>query len=197
MNMRLLYRTHLGCIGILLKVLGIVGGAKSEGNTVKLVEEVLAGAREAGHETVLFKLGELEIGHLGEKDGETTFPIDDFEKIKPHIESMGALVLGAPIWYSTVDSRTHTFIQRLYWYSGYYSEENKAKWPKGAKAINCITYGWDKPHVYDEVLDWMKEIEKSYGMKKIKGFAAANTGEKPVENRKNLLKRAHEAGSKL
>ncbi len=180
-----------------MKVLGIVGGAKRDGNTAKLVEEVLAGAREAGHETILFKLGELEIGHLGDKDGETTFPNDDFEKIKPHIESMGALVLGAPIWFSTVDSRTHAFIQHLYWYSSYYSEENKAKLPKGAKAINCITYGWDKPHIYDDVLDWLKEMEKGFGMKKIKGIAASNTGEKPVETRKNLLKKARDAGRNL
>jgi multimeric flavodoxin WrbA len=182
---------------ISLKVLGIVGGAKRDGNTVKLVEEVLAGASEAGHETVLFKLAELKIGHLGEKEGMTTFPEDDFEKIKPHIESMGALILGAPIWYSTVDSRTHVFIQRLYWYSGYYSEENKAKWPKGTKAINCITYGWYDPHRYDGVLDWLKEMERSYGMKNIKGIAAANTGEKPVETRYNLLKKARDYGRKL
>lgn len=180
-----------------MKVLGIVGGAKGNGNTVRLVEEVLAGAREAGHETVLFKLVDTKLDHLGDKDGVTTFPRDDFEEMKPHIESMGALVLGAPIWFSTVDSRTHAFIQRLYWYSGYYSEENKAKWPKGAKAVNVITYGWDDPHIYDGVLDWLKEMEKSYGMKNIRGIAAENTGEKPVETRKALMKRARDIGAKL
>ncbi len=79
-----------------MKVLGIVGGSKGNGNTVKLVEEVLAGAREAGHETILFKLAEMRIGHIGDRGGEVTFPKDDFNDIMPHIESMGALVLGAP-----------------------------------------------------------------------------------------------------
>ncbi len=180
-----------------MKVLGIVGGSKSNGNTVKLVEEVLAGAREAGHETVLFKLAEMNIGHIGDSNGEVTLPSDDFDRIKPHIESMGALVLGAPIWYGTVDSRTHVFIQRLYYYSTYYSGENRAKWPKGSKAIDVITYGWDDPHVYDGVLDWLKDTWKGYGMKSIKGIAAENTGEKPVETRKALLKRARDAGRKL
>jgi multimeric flavodoxin WrbA len=180
-----------------MKVLGIVGGSKSNGNTVKLVEEVLAGAREAGHETVLFKLSEMSIGHIGDRGGEVTFPKDDFNKIMPHIESMGAFVLGAPIWFSTVDSRTHAFIQRLYYYSSYHSEENRKKWPAGAKAVNVITYGWDDPHIYDGVLEWLKDMEKGYGMKNIRGIAAENTSEKPVENRRALLKKAHDAGKKL
>jgi multimeric flavodoxin WrbA len=180
-----------------LKVLGIVGGAKHYGNTVSLVEEVLAGAREAGHETVLFKLVDMQIGHLGDDNGKTTFPKDDFDKIKPHIESMGALVFGAPIWFSTVDSRTHAFIQRLYFYSSFHSKENKKLWPKGAKAVNIITYGWDDPHIYDGVLDWLKNMEKGYDMKNIKGIVAENTGEKPVVDRKSLLKKARDAGRKL
>jgi multimeric flavodoxin WrbA len=180
-----------------MKVLGIVGGAKQEGNTVKLVEEVLAGAKEVGHETILFKLVDMQIGHIGDENGNATFPKDDFDKIKPHIETMGALVLGAPIWFGTVDSRAHAFIQRLYYYSSYYDEENRKKWPKGAKAVNILTYGWDDPHIYDGVLDWLKDMEKGYGMKNIKGLVAENTGEKPVSSRKNLLKKAREIGKKL
>ena len=105
-----------------MKVLGVVGGPRRAGNTVRLVEAVLEGAKEAGHETVLFKLAELDIGHLGDSDGEVAFPEDDFDKIKPHIESMGALVLGSPIYYGQLDSRMMTFVNRLYYYSSYYSE---------------------------------------------------------------------------
>jgi multimeric flavodoxin WrbA len=180
-----------------LKVLGILGGANREGNTDKLVEEVLAGAREVGHETVLIKLVDEKIGHIGYNKGKSTFPKDDFEAIKPHLEAMGAIVIGAPIWYSTVDSRTHAFIQRLYYYSSYYSEENRKRWPKDVKAVNIITYAQSDPHYYDQVLTWLKTIEKDYGMKGIKEIVAENTGEKPVEIRKDLLKKAYELGRKL
>jgi multimeric flavodoxin WrbA len=182
---------------VTLKVLGILGGANRDGNTAKLVEEVLAGAREAGHETVLIKLVDEKINHIGYSKGKSTFPKDDFETIKPHLEDMGAIVIGAPIWYSTVDSRTHAFIQRLYYYSSYYSEENRKRWPKGVKAVNIITYAQSDPHYYDQVLTWLKTIEKDYGMKGIKEIVAENTGEKPVKTRKDLLKKAHELGQKL
>jgi len=180
-----------------LKVLGILGGANKNGNTAKLVEEVLAGARDAGHEIVLIKLVDEKIGHIGYRNGEATFPKDDFEAIKPHIETMAAIVIGAPIWYSTVDSRTHAFIQRLYYYSSYYSGENRKRWPKGVKAVNIITYAQSDPHYYDQVLTWLKTIEKDYGMKNIKEIVAEDTGEKPVETRKDLLKKAHEIGMRL
>ncbi len=180
-----------------MKVLGILGGANRNGNTARLVEEVLAGAREAGHETVLIKLVDEKIGHIGYSKGESTFPKDDFDSIKPHLETMGAIVIGAPIWYSTVDSRTHAFIQRLYYYSSYYSEENRKRWPTGVKAVNIITYAQSDPHYYDQVLAWLKTIEKDYGMKGIKEIVAENTGEKPVETRKDLLKKAGEIGKKL
>ena len=180
-----------------MKVLGILGGANRDGNTAKLVDEVLAGAREAGHETILVKLVDERIGHIGYSKGTSTFPKDDFEAIKPHLETMGAIIIGAPIWYGTVDSRTHAFIQRLYYYSSYYSEENRKRWPKGVKAVNIITYAQSDPHYYDQVLSWFKTIEKDYGMKGIKEIVAEDTGEKPVETRKDLLKRAREIGKKL
>jgi multimeric flavodoxin WrbA len=181
----------------MLKVLGILGGANRDGNTAKLVEEVLAGAKEAGHETVLIRLVDEKIGHIDYCKGESTFPKDDFDAIKPHLETMGAIVIGAPIWYSTVDSRTHAFIQRLYYYSSYHSEENRKKWPKGVKAVNIITYAQSDPHYYDQVLAWLKTIEKDYDMKNVKEIVAEDTGEKPVETRRDLLIRAHNIGKKL
>jgi multimeric flavodoxin WrbA len=180
-----------------LKVLGILGGANRDGNTAKLVEEVLLGANESGHETVLIRLVDEKIGHIGYRGGKSIFPRDDFEKIKLHLETMGAIVFGAPIWYSTLDSRTHTFIQRLYYYSGYYSDENRKKWPKGVKAVNIITYAQSDPHYYDRVLEWLKAIEKDYGMKSIKEIIAEDTSEKPVQTRRELLRRAHNIGKKL
>jgi multimeric flavodoxin WrbA len=180
-----------------MKVLGVIGGSRINGNTAKLVEEVLAGAREASHETILFRLADMDVGHIGDNYGEVIFPNDDFEGVKPHIETMGTLVLGAPIWFGTVDSRTHAFIQRLYYYSEYYDENNRLLWPACAKAVNIITYGQSDPHHYDGVLAWLKDIEKGFGMIKIRAIIAENTSENPVENRRALLKKAREMGKKL
>ena len=63
--------------------------------------------------------------------------------------------------------------------------------------MNIITYAQSDPHYYDQVLQWLKTIEKDYGMKGIKEIVAEDTGEKPVETRRDLLKKAYNIGKKL
>lgn len=46
-----------------IRVLGIVGSPRRGGNTELLVDEVLAGAKEAGAEVHKIILNELKIGH--------------------------------------------------------------------------------------------------------------------------------------
>ena len=179
-----------------MKVVGIIGGPKHEGNTFKLVRAVLDGALEAGHTVVTWRLRDIQIGHIGYFEDKVLFPLDDFDKMQPDLESMGALVLGAPIWYGHVDTRTFNFINRTYYYNKYYSEENALKWP-AAKPVNVITYGQEKEDAYDNVLEWLDGVWSWYGMQKSTNLVAASTGENPVENRKELLKQAKEIGRSL
>ena len=179
-----------------MKVVGIIGGPKHDGNTFKLVRAVLDGALEAGHTVVTWRLRDTQIGHVGYFEDKTLFPLDDFDKMQPDLESMGAMVLGAPIWYGHVDTRTFNFINRTYYYNRYYSEENAEKWPK-AQPVNIITYGREEEDAYDNVLDWLDGIWNWYGMKKSIKLVAAGTGDNPVESRKDLLEKAKEIGRNL
>jgi len=179
-----------------MKVVGVVGGPKHDGNTFKLVRAVLDGALEAGHTVVTWRLRDIGIGHIGYFEDKVLFPLDDFDKMQPDLESMGALILGAPIWYGHVDTRTFNFINRTYYYNRYYSEENAEKWPN-AQPVNVITYGQEDEQVYDNVLDWLDGIWDWYGMKKSINLVAAATGDNPVESRKDLLERAKEIGRNL
>ncbi len=176
-----------------MKVLGIVGGPNPAGNTGLLVKAVLEGAQSSGHVTTLFNLAELDIGHLTSKDEKITYPKDDMEKLYPHIESMGALVIGSPIYYEAWDSRAITFLNRLY----IYGEVRKVRFPKGAKVVNCITYGWDKIGAYDKIHDWAEEMEKYLGLKPVGRLSAEGTGSKPVSRRNDLLEEARNIGSNL
>jgi len=179
-----------------MKVVGIIGGPKHDGNTFKLVRAVLDGALEAGHTVVTWRLRDIQIGHIGYFEDKVLFPLDDFDQMQPDLESMGAMVLGAPIWYGHVDTRTFNFINRTYYYNKYHSEENALKWP-AAKPVNVITYGREEEDAYDSVLEWLDGVWNWYGMQKSTNLVAASTGENPVEKRKELLKRAKEIGRSL
>lgn len=182
----------------IMKVLGIVAGPRKTGHTARLVEETLRGAEEAGHETVLFYLSEMEIKPLDEGEDGYSYPDDGFTELMPHIESMGALVFGTPIYYDHVSSRAKLFIDRLYYYSSSHGEEYREKFPDGVKFVNAVTCGWDKADVYGEVVDWLNgRMTHYWKMTEHGSLKAHGTGNNPVKNNEELLKKARELGKSL
>ena len=181
-----------------MKVLGIVAGPRKTGNTAKLVEAVIDGAKEVGHETVMFYLGEMQVNPLTDAEDGYGYPDDGFNEIMPHIESMRALVFGSPIYYDQVSSRAKLFIDRLYYYSKSHGEEYFEKFPKGVKFVNAITCGWDNKDAYTEVVDWLNERMTHYWkMEIVGGLKAHGSGNKPVKDNKELLEMARELGKSL
>jgi len=181
-----------------MKVIGIVGGPRREGNTARLVEEVLAGARENGNETHIFYLGDMEINPLQWDEDGYIYPDDDFTTIMPHLESMGSLILGTPIYYDHVSSRTKLFFDRLYYYSRSHGEEYYLKFPKGVKCVNIIAFGWNNSGAYDEVLDWMNERMTHYWRMEILGnLKSYGTGVNPTKENSELLIKARKIGRKI
>ena len=181
-----------------MKVLGIVGSPRREGNTAKLVEAVLQGAKEAGHQPEVFYLSDMDIGPLEAEGDALVYPEDDMTRLYPHLESMGALVLGTPIYYDHVSARTKTFIDRLHFYSRTHGEEYRRRFPNGVKAVTVTTQGAGNADRYDYVLDWMKgRLEYYWGMEVVASLKAESTDGNPVGSREELLKRAREIGKKL
>ena len=181
-----------------MKVVGIVGSPKREGNTAKLVEAVMEGAKEAGHETMLVYLCELNIGPLEAKKEKITYPKDDMVQLYPHLETMGALVLGTPIYYDQVSARTKLFIDRLHYYSKTHGEEYRQRFPYNVKSVNIITHEWDKLDAYDEVLEWMKgRLEHYWKMQVVASLIAEGTHGRPVAEREALLQQAKELAPNL
>ena len=181
-----------------MKVLGFVGGPHREGNTVRLVEAVINGALEVNHKAKLFKLCELKVQHIEEKNGELFYPDDDFSELYSEIESMDALIIGTPIYYDHVDSRMKQFIDRLHYWSKTHGEEYRKRFPKNVRLISCITYADEGEDSYDDVLIWIKgRMEHYWGMRHIANLKAFDTHNKPVVENRELLERARIIGRNI
>jgi len=181
-----------------MKILGIVAGPRKEGHTAQLVEAVLSGAREAGHETEIFFLSDLEINPIGADEGGYFYPEDDMARLYPHIESMGALVFGTPIYYDHVSSRAKLFIDRLHYYSKTHGPEYRKRFPDGVKCVNVITYDWDKEDAYDQVLKWMnRRMEHYWNMTTAGNIKAHGTGRVIQKHSKELIEEAKNIGRSL
>ena len=181
-----------------MKVLGVVAGPRKTGNTARLVEEVLKGAEEAGHETVLFYMGDMEVNPLTDAADGYGYPDDGFSEMMPHLESMGALVLGSPIYYDQVSSRAKLFIDRLYYYSRSHGNEYFERFPKDVKFISAVTCGWDNKDAYNEVVNWLNGRMTNYWkMEIVGGLKGYGSGSKPVKDNVELLEKARELGNSL
>jgi multimeric flavodoxin WrbA len=181
-----------------MKVVGIVAGPRKTGSSARLVEEVLAGAEAAGHETHLFYMADMDIKPLGADEAGYVYPDDDFSVLMPYLESMDALVLGTPIYYDQVSARTKILIDRLYYYSTSHGAEYRRRFPDGVKFIGIFACGWDNPNVYGEVVNWLEERMSHYwNMEPIGSLKAYGAGRKPASENKELLSRAHSMGENL
>jgi len=181
-----------------MKVLGIVAGPRKTGNTARIVEEVISGAKGAGHETLLFYLCEMDVGPLEADSDGYVYPEDGFVELMPHLESMGALVIGTPIYYDHVSARAKLFIDRLYYYSKSHGEEYRELFPDNVKFIGVFSCGWDNPNAYDGVIDWLNGRMRHYWKMDIVGSLKAHgTGNKPVKDNEGLLKKARALGERI
>jgi multimeric flavodoxin WrbA len=181
-----------------MKVVGIVAGPRKNVNTARLVEEVLAGANKAGHEILIFYMSEMLVHPLEASENGYVYPLDDFEKMMPHLETMGAMVLGTPIYYDHVSARAKLFIDRLYYYSVSHGTEYRERFPVNVKFIGVYSYGWNNPDVYNEVADWLNGRMTNYWKMKLAGSLKAHgTGSKPVHGNKGLLEKAKVLGECL
>lgn len=101
-----------------MKVLGISGSPRKDGNTDFLVKKTLESARARGAEVEFIGLAGKDIrgciacSECG-KAGKCVIE-DDIQEIYPKMEQADAIVLGTPIYFGTMTSQTKVLMDRTY-----------------------------------------------------------------------------------
>lgn len=101
-----------------MKILGINGSPRGANSmTMKLVEAVLEGAKEAGAQTKLIDLCSLKIDYCDAcgvcyKKGKCVHE-DDFGLVYDEIMASEGLVLGSPVYFGSVTAQMKTLIDRM------------------------------------------------------------------------------------
>ncbi|MGH4052927.1 MAG: flavodoxin family protein [Clostridium sp.] len=114
-----------------MKVLGIVGSTRKNGNTSYLVEQTLKVMESKGVDTEMIFLGDYNIsgctGCEGCKDTYKCVIKDDMQKIYPLILNSDAIVLGSPTYFYNITSDMKAFIERLYCFQ-VFAEDDRSVW---------------------------------------------------------------------
>lgn len=99
-----------------MKVCGIVGSPKKNGNVDLLVSQVLKGAESRGTQVCTLYLNDLHIRPC-QSCGADPYPHhcrydDDMGQIYDALESCDVIVLGSPVYFDTVSAQTKLVIDR-------------------------------------------------------------------------------------
>jgi multimeric flavodoxin WrbA len=100
----------------LVKIIGIVGSPRSNGNTENLVTEALQSAKDAGAEIEIIKLGTAEIEpciacDICKATGECAI-YDDVGEILEKIKDSHGLIIGSPVYFGSITSQLKMLIDR-------------------------------------------------------------------------------------
>ncbi len=106
-----------------MKVIGINGSARKDGNTAIIIQTIFEKLQENEIETELIQLPDLHIEPCrlcdgGEclaclKKGRCVFTNDDFHIVYEKIKAADGLVLGSPVYGADVTTKMKTFLDRL------------------------------------------------------------------------------------
>ncbi|MDO5844622.1 MAG: flavodoxin family protein [Methanocorpusculum sp.] len=105
---------------IFMKVVGITSSFHAGSNSQGLVEEILAGAKEAGAEVELVRLAEVQINacigceHCKKEGNKTCFQKDGMVKIYDELATADAVVFGLPIYLGRANAPFLLLIDRRY-----------------------------------------------------------------------------------
>jgi len=147
----------------MLKVIGIAGSARREGNSATLLRAVLRGAASAGAESQYVYLNELSFqgcqGCTPCTEGATCRIQDELTPVLAAVREADIWVLAAPIYFDGVSGQMKLFFDRLHHLT---SQAGKsAKLLPGTRAAAIIITYEDKPR--DDYLDVARRMVNYFG----------------------------------
>jgi len=126
-----------------MKVLAVVGSNRKQGNVANICAEIIAGARDGGHQIEMINLFDFDIQHcIGCwrcHSLEKCFQQDDFESVYERIKKADTIILGSPVYWGNITGKMKAFFDRHMGYAMYN--------PEGALDFHKIGF-WKKLKVF-------------------------------------------------
>jgi multimeric flavodoxin WrbA len=180
--------------GSSIKILGLVGSPKINGNTAKLVNAILDGAAENGAQKVIYNLASLNIkgcDACGRCQETGSCPIDDdMQEIYHEIQAADIVVLGTPIYMWQMTAQTKLLIDRL----TAFLEPNFSSRLDNKKLILVFSQGIPDRDAFKQYFEYTAGLLYYIGFDVIETVIAAGTDRLEVAFRPRLLENARELG---
>ena len=180
--------------GSRIKVLGLVGSPKVDGNTSKLVNAVLEGAAENGAETVVYNLASLDIKGCDacgrcQEHGYCVID-DDMQNIYREIQSVDVIVLGSPVYMWQMTAQTKLLIDRM---TAFLRPDFSSRL-ENKKLILVFTQGIPDRDAFKPYFEYTAGLLYYLGFDVLDTIVAGGTDKLEVSSRHQLLEKAKDLG---
>jgi multimeric flavodoxin WrbA len=177
-----------------MKVLGLVGSPRKNGNTDLLVSSILDGAGANSNRTEKLYLYELDISPCvdcrGCKKGEFTCVVDDdMGLLYSKLESADVIVFGTPLYWYGPSGKMKLMLDRLRPFIA-------SKKLKGKKAI-IVTPSEEGQHACDCLVKMFELSFKYLGINLVEKILVSAYEKAEVQEQPETLKNAFEVGKAL
>ena len=182
-----------------MKVIGFIASPRKNGNTSKLVKEILKGAAEKGAQTKLYHLNDLNMKGCQSCYACRKIPNcvlkDDFSSIIDEIKNAHAVVLGSPVYMWQMNSQAKTFTDRLY---PFIDMELKTRFENPKPMVLAYTQGSPDSNSFQNAFDQHKNVLNFMGFDVKEILTAAGNREKDdILRNTEILSKAKSAGANL
>ncbi|MDO8122796.1 MAG: flavodoxin family protein [Candidatus Hermodarchaeota archaeon] len=173
------------------QVIGIVGSPRRNGNTEVLVDEILAGAKEAGASVSKYVLDELDVrpckGCFACEKTNRCVQEDDMVELVTQMKASQVWVLGTPIYWWGPSAQFKAFIDR--WVS--IGREHI----RGKRVILTMPMGGGSESYARHTLGMLEDVLDYLNMEHLATILAPGFGSRgAVKNAREILSKAHKAG---
>jgi multimeric flavodoxin WrbA len=126
----------------MMRITAIYGSPRRQGNTSRLLQQAVAGARDEGAAVTEIMLRDIKIAPCMEiygctREGECVIQ-DGFQRVRDSLLASDGIMLASPIFFYTVSAHTKIFMDRCQslWVKKYWIEGlPRAQWPKKRKGL--------------------------------------------------------------
>lgn len=135
-----------------MKLIAICGSARKQGNTAKMLNKVIEGAKSAGAETEYVNLFDLNYKdciscYACKLKNSRSFAHctvnDDLKPLFARIEKSDAIVFGSPVYYANLSGQMRSFLDRLLFQYLDYCGTGTGPKPKNFKTALIATMNGD------------------------------------------------------
>jgi len=133
-----------------MKIIAVNGSPRKKWNTATLLEKSLEGARAQGATTELIHLYDLTYKGCiscfacklknGKSYGKCAVQ-DDLAPVLRKVEEVDALILGSPIYFTTVTGEMRSFMERLFFPYHMYTDPPQSLFPRKIRTAMIYTMG--------------------------------------------------------